>query len=392
MKKLLALLFAGVLLVGVAGRMSFASDSASAYSADTGVKVNAKSAYAIEFDTGTPIYSHNEDKRLPIASMAKIMTLLLSYEHIQSGAMTTDSTVVVSQNAASMGGSQAFLDANKEYKVDDLLKSITIASANDSCVAMAEAISGSVDGFVADMNNKARELGMENTNFANCTGLPDPNGYSSAKDVSTMMRELLRHDKYYAYSTIWMDDLVHPGGRVTGLTNTNKLVRFYEGCDGGKTGYTSEAGHCLSATAVRGGMRLITVVIGEPDSKTRFKDVSDLFNFGFANYERRVVVDKTQMCEEQAPVRLGKSEGVSALPEDNITVFKLRKEKLGNIEVKYEFFAVKAPVAQGDTVGKAVVYKDGEVYKTVGLVASDSVDKLGYKDIVRKFFAEFSGK
>lgn len=346
-------------------------------------EIKAKAAYLCDYDTQTVIYAYNENARLPIASMVKIMTLILCYEHIDSGAMTLDDMITVSENAASMGGSQAFLDAHSQYKVSDLLKSIVVASANDSCVALAEHICGSVEAFVQKMNQKAKELGLQNTNFVNCTGLPAENSYSCAKDVSMMLRELIKHKEYFLHSKIWMDKIVHKGGRETELTNTNKLSRFYEGCDGGKTGYTSEALHCLSATAKRNNLRLISTVIGAPDSKTRFAEVSKLFNFGFANYENKLLVSSQNTLEQGVEVTRGKKKTVQVKPEQDIAIFKARAEELKSVEVKQENYTVKAPVKAGDIVGKITVLYDGQPYKTVNLIACEDIGRKCYKDNIR---------
>ncbi|MBQ9729564.1 MAG: D-alanyl-D-alanine carboxypeptidase, partial [Clostridia bacterium] len=213
-----------------------------------GIQTHAKGAYVMESSSGTEIYSKDAEKRLPIASMCKIMTLLLCFDDINAGRLSLEESVIASERAASMGGSQVYLDANGEYKVQELLKSIVVCSANDSCVAMAERVCGSESAFVDKMNEKAANLGMNNTLFSNCTGLPKDPQYSCAKDVAKMLSELVKNKEYLTYSRIWMEDFTHPSGRVTGMTNTNTLVRFYEGCDGGKTGFTSQAGFCLAAT------------------------------------------------------------------------------------------------------------------------------------------------
>ena len=257
-------------------------------------EIKSKAAMLADADSGKILFAENETACYPIASMCKIMTLLLCFESIDAGDFSLDDKIVVSDTAAGMGGSQVFLEANAEYLVGDLLKSITIASANDACVAMAERICGSEDAFVRKMNERAKELSMERTVFVNCTGLPKPDQHSCAKDVVKMFSELIKHKDYFTYSGIWMDEISHPKGRITEMSNTNKLIRFYQGCDGGKTGYTSDAGHCLCACAERNGLRLISVVISAPDSKTRFKEVSKMFDSGFANYENKFVFFQTQ--------------------------------------------------------------------------------------------------
>ncbi|MDE6302938.1 MAG: D-alanyl-D-alanine carboxypeptidase, partial [Clostridia bacterium] len=228
-----------------------------------------KAQYLIDYGTGTVIYSRNENARLPIASMVKIMTAMLTFEAIERGDVSLDDDVLISQESASMGGSQVFLDAGTTHKLGDLLRTVIVASANDSCVALAEHIEGSVGAFVAKMNARAKELGMENTCFKNCTGLPAAESFSCAKDAATMFMQLIKYPVYFDFAKVWLEDYEHPSGRKTTITNTNKLVKFYNGCDGGKTGYTSEAKFCLTATAMRNNMRVIAVVVGADSSTVR---------------------------------------------------------------------------------------------------------------------------
>ena len=333
-------------------------------------------------DDGQVLYESNATDKRPIASMTKIMTLLCAYDAIDDGKVALDDDVVASSRAASMGGSQVFLDANATYKMENLIKSIVVCSANDSCVAVAEHVSGSVEGFVDEMNAKAKELGLVATHFENCTGLPAVSQFSCAKDVAAMFAALIKHQHYFTCSRIWMEDFAHPSGRVTGMTNTNKLIRFYDGCDGGKTGYTSEAQHCLSATAKRGDTRVIAVVVGAPDSKTRFREVSEMFNYAFANYESKVYVDKHSDVGE-AQVVGGKEKTVKLAAVDKLTAFG----KKGNVDytVEYEIDAsVKAPVKQGDIVGRAkLVDANGTVVKEVAITVQNNVDAKTYWDYVK---------
>lgn len=344
------------------------------------ISVKAKSAYCMEFETGTAIYQYKEKERLPIASMCKIMSLLLAFERIDAGQMNLDDQITVSETAAHMGGSQAFLDANRSYLCSDLIKSIIVASANDSTVAIAETISGSEDLFVDQMNRRAKELGMENTNFTNCTGLPKPGQYSCAHDVAVMTRELMNHKGYFEFSNIWMDKLIHNENRFTELTNTNKLIRFYRGCDGGKTGYTSEAGHCISATAQRDGLRFISVVIGEPDSQTRFEDTKKLFNYGFANFKATSLVEKDQVLPQKATVVGGKADELELIAEANYVAFE-KKDEQGKYLVEYDLpQSVKAPVKKGDCVGKLLIIKDNVIVDEVNLIANEDVQAAGFAD------------
>lgn len=347
-----------------------------------------KAGLMMDAATGTVVFEHNADERLPIASMVKIMTLLLCFEALDAGDIALDGEVVVSQNAASMGGSQAFLDANCAYKTEELLKSIVVASANDSCVAMAEHICGSAESFTDRMNKRAAELGMENTYFVNCTGLPAPNQYCSARDAATMMRELIRHDKFFEYAGIWMFDFVHPSGRITQLTNTNKLVRFYEGCDGGKTGFTSEALSCLTATAKRGDTRFIAAVIGAPDSRTRNAEMSRLFNEGFGKYATTKVIDRNEPLDP-VPVEGGKADSVPVAFRDDFCLFG-EKSVRQEITRTYEIAPVKAPVRAGDVVGRVVLSApDGTVMGETDIVATDSVGRMNYGDIVDDFIGRW---
>ncbi len=349
--------------------------------AETSLSITSREAVLMSED-GQIVYENNATEKRPIASMTKIMTLLRVYDAIDSGKVTLDDNVVVSAKAASMGGSQVFLDANASYKLENLVKSIVICSANDSCVALAEYIDGSVENFVEGMNKKAKELGLVATNFENCTGLPAVSQFSCAKDVATMFANLIKHEHYFTCSQIWMEDFVHPSGRVTGMTNTNKLVRFYDGCDGGKTGYTNEAMHCLSATAKRGNTRVIAVVVGAPDSKTRFKEISDMFNFAFANYESKVYVDKGSEVGDVQVIG-GKRNSVNIVATDKLAAFG----KKGSVDysVEYEIDAsVKAPVKQGDIVGKAkLIEKNGNVVKEVPLAIQNSVEAKSYWDYIK---------
>jgi D-alanyl-D-alanine carboxypeptidase (penicillin-binding protein 5/6) len=292
--------------------------------------ISAKAAYLMDNYSKTAIYSHQEEERLPIASMCKIMTLLLSFDAIRAGNLSFDEEIMVSERAASMGGSQVFLEANAKYLVKELIKSVVICSANDSCVALAERIAGSEQIFVDRMNEKAKEIGANNTLFANCTGLPKEPQYSCAKDVALMLSKLLENEEYYGFGKVWMDKFEHPEGRYTEITNTNKLIRFYDGCDGGKTGFTNEAGFCLAATAKRDNTRIISVVIGEKDSKQRFEDVRTMFDYAFANYTTKKIVQADVPLGERARVDGGKSTSIAVAPQRDAYLF-LRRGMQGDI-------------------------------------------------------------
>lgn len=339
----------------------------------------------MEYDTGTVLSEKNADEKRPIASMVKIMTLLLSWEAVDSGRISLDQQVQISANAASMGGSQMFLESGDTYTVSELIKGITVVSANDASVQMAELLSGSVESFVELMNKRANELGMTNTKFANCTGLPDENEqHSTARDVSIMMRELLSHEGYYGFSRIYMENFNHPDGRITEFVNTNKLVRFYKDCDGGKTGFTNEAMFCLSATAKRNGMRVIATVLGSPDSKTRFKEITGLFNDAFANYSVQTIVEKKPI-ENNIVVENGKSSAIAVEPKDEIKLL-LDKNKRNGLKVELEIEErLVAPIAIGQKVGiLRVVDENGTVLGETELVSLTEIAKLTYWDALLK--------
>ena len=379
MKKLLTFAIGILLLIS-------AIAPATAYAESAALSISSKEAILMSED-GQVLFECNATEKRPIASMTKIMTLLCTYDAIDSGKVSLNDDVVASSRAASMGGSQVFLDANATYKLENLIKSIVVCSANDSCVAVAEHLEGSVENFVAKMNAKAKELGLVATHFENCTGLPAVSQYSCAKDVGTMLSKLITHPHYFTCANIWMEDFVHPSGRVTGMTNTNKLVRFYDGCDGGKTGYTSEAQHCLAATAKRGDTRVIAVVVGAPDSQTRFKEVSDMFNYAFANYESKLYLAQNSSVGSVS-VKGGKEDCVEAVADGKLLAFG----KKGNTDcqVNVELVeSVKAPVACGDVVGTAtLVDSNGAVLGQVNLVAKTDVTAKSYWDYVKDLLTD----
>lgn len=372
-KTILCLLLVCAVVVGiVTGQTAFAEEP---------VECKSRAVLMMDSGTGTVIYEKNPEKRLQIASMVKIMTLNVIFDEINAGNLTYDETITASDNAASMGGSQAFLDAGSEYKASELIKSIIVASANDSCVAMAERISGSVPAFVERMNATANAYGMNNTYFVNCTGLPVPNQYSCAADVAKMTRELIKHNDFFEFSGVWMFDFVHPSGRVTSLSNTNKLVRFYNGCDGGKTGFTSEALSCLSATAKRGDTRLICVVIGAENSKVRNAEVSELLNYGFANYESKNVVAAGEVVEESVAVSKGKQDAVRGVAESDVSVFG-KKGSLQNVEKEAELYDLSAPISKGDRIGELRVKLNGEIVGSTYILSDADVTTKNYRDFV----------
>lgn len=345
----------------------------------------AKASILIDAESGEILHAQNEFEHLPIASMTKIMTLLLAFEEIDSGKLTLQQDVLVSENASGMGGSQVFLDANESYKLDDLIKSIVVSSANDASVAVAELISGDEQSFVQKMNEKAKQLGMENTNFVNCTGLPAENAYSCARDVSIMFKNLIIHENYFNYSKIYLDKLIHPSGRETELSNTNKLVRFYAGCDGGKTGSTSQAKFCLCATAKKADLRVIACVIGCENAKIRNAQVSNLFNFAFNNFVSKKIISEDDYFT--VPVKKGDSESLTVGAAESFSkiINKNNKENLTVEQVVFE--NLTAPILKGQKVGEIKIFENDSLIKTIDLVSKEDVKGKSFISSLKQIFS-----
>lgn len=345
------------------------------------LQLTAPSAVLMDLATGTVLYETNAHERLAPASVTKVMTLLLIMEAIDSGKISWQDTVTASEAAAAKGGSQVYLKVGETMSVEEMVKSITVSSANDCACAMAEYIAGSEAGFVEKMNAKAKELGMEDTNFVNCTGLDDePSAaehLTSAYDIALMSRELLlHHPDIKKFTTIWMDT-VRNGS--FGLANTNKLVRFYEGTTGLKTGYTSAAGHCLSASALRDGLELVAVVLHCPSSTDRFQSAKALLDYGFANYALVPVQEGETLSP--VPVVLGQSETVQpvASGEEQLLIDKgFRQSVTRTVEL---LPSVQAPVSQGQRLGTLTIQADGQVLGEIPLVAEKAVPRLTWKDL-----------
>ncbi len=386
MKKLL---FAGsftlfLTIASVFGVNTVSTAPVNAYAENKEIlNLSCKSAYCMDANTATPVYAMNEEKRLPIASMCKIMTLILSFDAVESGKMTYDTIIPVSEHAMSMGGSQVYLEAGGNYTAEQLMESVTVCSANDSCVALAEYICGSDDIFVQKMNERAKELGCENTLFANCTGLPKDPQYSCAKDVAIMLKELIKHDKYFEFAKIWTEEFQHPEGRTTLITNTNKLIRQYKGCDAGKTGFTNEAGFCLAATAKRNDMRVISVCIGAPTTKDRFNAISNMFNYTFANYSDKEVLS-TAPISEKLTVKNAKKREIEVIPEQSVRYFCKNGEEGAEISYTVEFLNISAPLNKGEKVGEMTVYKNGVEYTKLALLANEGAEKATIWDYYKQ--------
>ena len=342
--------------------------------------LTSHAALLMEKTTGEILYAQNEHEARPPASVTKIMTVLLTMEAIDSGRIALDDMVTVSAYAAGMGGSQVFLAEGEQMSVDDLLKAVCVSSGNDAAVALAEHVAGVTELFVEQMNNRARELGMKDTHFVNCTGLTAEGHVTSAYDIALMSRELLlHHPEVRNYTTIWMDTL---RSGTFGLSNTNKLIRFYDGATGLKTGFTQEAGYCISATAERDGMELIAVIMKGNTSDSRNADAKTLLNYGFSTYALVDVQPEEPL--PVLPVVLGAADTVSAvLPEEGRTLL-LEKSQTGGLTQTVELLeTVAAPIQTGQQVGTLTVRQDDTALLTVPIVAADTVERLSWSQMTR---------
>jgi len=342
------------------------------------MSLTSPAAILAETATGTVIFEKNADERREVASITKLMTALLVMEALDRGDVKLTDSVQVSQNAAAMKGSQALLDANATYSLEDLLRTTIMASANDSAVALSEYLCGSEEAFVARMNARAKELGMANTHYVNCTGYPQEGQYTTARDVCTLSCEVAKHPLYTTYSSVWIDKLNHPGGRVTDLTNTNRLVRFYQGCDGFKTGSTDAAKYCLSATAEKNGMRLVAIVLGTPVSQTRFDEARAMLDYGFANYQRVAIANKGDLLGESLPIHGGAADTVELALGSGLSMLLKNGQQSGlRLELALPEYA-DAPVNQWDILGTVNVLLDGQVIAKLNCVAAADVPRPGF--------------
>ena len=351
-------------------------------------EVPGKSALLMDMTTGTVLYEHNAHEALPPASVTKVMTMLLIMEAIDSGNIKWDDVVTTSETAAAKGGSQIYLKVGETMTVSDMVKSIAVSSANDCACAMAEHLAGSEEAFVEKMNEKAKALGMNDTHFVNCTGLDDDEKakehLTSAYDIALMSRELmLNHPNIQKFTTIWMDTV---RGGAFGLANTNKLVRFYPGATGLKTGFTTGAGYCLSATAQRDGLGLIAVVMGAESSKDRFAACKSMLDYGFANY----ALVEPEITEGVVAVRLGKADSVEAVPAESAQLL-IDKAQSNQVQIQTVLEeSVAAPVSKGQRLGTLTVKVGQQVVKEVPMVAKEGVERLTWGDLFLKVLRQLS--
>lgn len=339
--------------------------------------LNAKSSILIEASTGKILYEKNKDERYAPASMTKMMSLVIIMDNIYNGNLRLDEMIKTSKNASGMGGSQIFLKEGEEMSVDDMLKGITIGSANDATVALAERIAGSEEAFVKIMNEYAKKLGLKNTHFKNCTGLDENDHYSSAYDMSVIARELVKHDKILNYSSIYETYLRSDTDNKFWLVNTNKLVRFYKGVDGLKTGYTDTAGYCLTATINKDNMRVIAVVMGEDSSTTRNSEVSGLLDYAYNLYKKDTYITKEEVLGN-AKVEKGNVEYANIVTVDDISIINKKEYKRGEIKFELDLKYLKAPIKKGDVVGKIKVIENGNIISEADVTVDKNIDKAGY--------------
>jgi len=347
-------------------------------------EISAPSALLMDYATGKIIFEKNPDEKLPLASVTKIMTMLLAMEEIEKGRMNYDDIITATAHAKSYGGSTIFLDEGEQMSVRDILKGIAVASGNDAAVAMGEHISGTEDLFVERMNKRAGELGMKNTHFVNCNGLDADGHYSTARDIAIMSRELMKHQDIFSFTSIWMDSLRN--GEFT-LSNTNKLVRFYEGCTGLKTGSTDKAKFCISATAKRGDMHLIAVIMAAETSKKRQADASSLLNYGFSTYSSENVIKKDT---EVARVKIAKSsvKSVGIVTDSGYDYLKKKTDEV-KTETKKKLKKAKAPIKKGDEAGILTVIINGEEKEKIKLVYSGDAPKAGYLFVIKNLLTDY---
>lgn len=358
--------------------------------ADLGLQ--SKSVLLMEASTGTIIYENNSEEQLSPASITKIMTLILIFDAIESGKIKMDDMVTTSSYAKSMGGSQVFLEEGEQQTVETMIKCIVVASGNDAAVAMAEHIAGSEAEFVNQMNERAKGLGMNGTHFIDCCGLTDSDEhYTTAKDVAIMSRELVtKYPQIHNYSTIWMENITHTTQKGTSefcLSNTNKLLKQYEYCTGLKTGSTSKAKYCLSATAEKDGIKLISVIMAAPDYKVRFAEAISLFQYGYANC--KLYKDSQLDIEEKAKVENGVVEMVEGSKENSFSYLSTTGEDFSNVEKRITWEVLQAPIEKGQTIGTVEYYIGEKKLGEVNIISKESVKKAGYLDYLKKMFSKF---
>ena len=353
------------------------------------IDISAKASLLMDFSSGDIIYAMNEHEKLAPASITKIMTLLLCMEALETEKIKLDDKVFISDHASKMVGTKVYLDAGETQTVENLIKAISVRSANDGAVALAEHIAGSEEAFVKLMNKRSRELGMKNTNFSNASGLPAENHYTTAYDIAIMSRELLKHEKIKGYLSVYMEDLtVGKAKSVQTMVNTNRLIKEYDGANGIKTGFTNEAKHCISASAKRGSLQLIAVVMGVENSKLRFTEAKRLLDYGFANYES-ITLGKKGDIVGSIPIEKGKKENLEIILDRDSCILlpKGRKSEIDK-KLNYPEFLI-APIVQGSIVGELIIRVDGKEVDKIDLIAKTTIEKSNLGNILKKTWKSF---
>lgn len=375
MKKLLILfLIFFSLVLTVHAEDTTQSESVNSKSTNISLAENAKSAIMLEASTGKIIFEKNASEKLPMASMTKMMTLLIIMENIENGNIKWSDSVITSEHAASMGGSQIFLEVGEEMTVEELVKGICIASGNDAAVAMAEKIGGTEEEFVKLMNKKAKELQLKNTNFTNACGLDSDKHYSSAHDMAIIGKELVKYDKILEYTGTYEDYLRKNTDKSFWLVNTNKLVRYYKGVDGLKTGYTEKAGFCITTTAKKDNMRLITVVMGEPSTKIRNAETTSMLDYGFNTYKIDTVASSKKIIASKK-VTNGIDKIANIVPKTDINILNTKLGTKRNVTYNLELSTISAPIKKGDSIGKINVMENNKIIMTIDATTTKDINK-----------------
>lgn len=374
-KRICVFLFAILFLIAMFPVTAFAANE---------ISMDAKSYILVDVQSGTVLSEKDADTPLPCANVIKTMALLLFTEALQDGKLQLTDTVSISQNAHKKGGTTVFLDAGKSYKAGDLLKAVIVCSANDATTAIAEHLAGSEEDFVKQMNDRASKMGLKKTKFVNTTGLDAEGQYSSVRDMALISCELIKYQQFFKWSKIYMEDFIHEGGRVTQMVNYNKLVRFYEGCDGIKTGSSSTAGYCISATAKKGATRLVYVGFGSANSEKRFESAKKALDYGFANFTSKTIVKKDTVVKEGIPVVKGDKSMIDAVASSDFSVL-LPKGKENSVKKELTVQeSLTAPIEKGQVIGKLSVTVDGKEIGKVDIICNQCVAELEYLSALQK--------
>lgn len=370
MKKVLVYIFISIFLFGIFPYVK----------AEENFLNNGKAGLLMEVDSGEILFEKNKDQQLSVASMTKMMSLILIMEKLENREIELDDVVIASKNASGMGGSQIYLETGEKMTVRDLIKGITMASANDATVAMAEKIAGSEEKFVELMNKKAKELGLKNTNFVNSTGLDEKNHYSSAYDMAIIARELLSHETILDFTSVYEDYLRVDTKNKFWLVNTNKLVRLYEGADGLKTGFTDDAGYCMAVTAKRNGMRLIAIVLGEKKGSVRNEEIAELLDYGFNTYKIMNFMKKDSSVEE-IKLEKGTKEKLKIYLNENASILMKQSDNTSGYDTEIKLDDVKLPLRKRDIVGQFLIKKNGNVIKKIDLIVKEDVEEKSFLEL-----------